>query len=316
MDEQKKIQLSQDIMTFLRDQNAREFHYHTGLRGEDKRVLMKGAYSDDVDFIYLRRSYRGNPMEIGENAEYSGFFVYSTDEMWDTGYYLREVIGDGNSLKTAKDKLFTNADAKAIEIINNRPVRVTTAAENMTRDDSENFKAHGAHDEALSCFYDGKKKVEYTPHIPVRNLTTQEYMDLIVDPISMTERLARSFVDIHAKRINERLWEIGLVNQELAKVWATPGEHQYRKKIADCIQKGMKTVVVHIKHEDWEMSAHMEVRQLTWAKGGGDYSLYDMDAASRTKFEKKFEHRWDAKLYPGMIQAITYGKKTIYTKEG
>ena len=115
-----------------------------------------------------------------------------------------------------------------------------------------------------------------------------------------------------AREINERLWQIGLLREEVARMEVTPGEHHARRTIMRSVAgQNMKTVNLEIQKGDESAILKIETSALR-CMDNSYYSPWRMDAPSRYKLVERFGRNTD--VYPDDVVKITYGRKVLYER--
>ena len=300
----------EEKLIFIKDPEKRE------IRFEDDgyvRILLKVAYNDCIDFLYLQEHYHAShPLRREANMEYAGFVHYPSGRVFDTCYkFFRFNEGFvGISLSTLVEECKAAIIEMLLKRIDNKPLPVTELAEE-TRRDRESFLKYEVQRHARSAFFDGKEKVKYTPHIdPTCN--TEDYIQMVMDMNAYAKIWADTYLLQKAKCINDRLWELGEEQKELDKLRITPGIHHMTLAIANSIDGDMKMVNLHIDKEGKKMVTKYAASHLRNADTY-DYMTFHMDAPGNRQFEALYGR--GARLNPNDIQSITYGKKVLYSRE-
>lgn len=299
--------LAAQIMDFLRNKDVRELRYRWR---EYTVLLLKSAYDADTEFLYSTYTYQSpDAQRIGNDAKYMGVYSHSLDK----------VIGNIEGLDSAETMSFhtitegfiARVKSRVEEIVDNQPVCVTDEAA-PCRDERQYYLDHGADREARGLFYGENKAPQYKAYVAIEDPSTATLVQILHHPDEVIEEYAKRHITEHARRINERLWQIGIVTERLRKLNDTPGEHHLRKAIARCIDTNtMKMVGIGIEKDGQCMSGKIEAFELTRADDT-DYSTYRMDAPTRRDFERMFGR--NARLLSSDITRITYGRKVLYEK--
>ena len=167
--------------------------------------------------------------------------------------------------------------------------------------------------EARECFFGDAKRLHYQPHYHVSDPSTAEIAAILNHFEDAVNARAKAFIRKKAREINERLWQIGLLREEVARMEVTPGEHHARRAIMRCVaDKNMKTVNLEIQKGDESAIIKIETSALR-CMDNSYYSPWRMDAPSRYRLVERFGR--NAEVYPDDVVKITYGRKVLYEKK-
>ena len=197
-------------------------------------------------------------------------------------------------------------------MVHDTPVLVTEEAEEI-RDEREYYQKYALPREARECFFGDAKRLHYQPHYYVSDPSTAEIAAILNHFEDTVDAHAKAFVRKKAREINERLWQIGLLREEVARMEATPGEHHARRAIMCSIaDRNMKTVNLEIQKGDESAILKIETSALR-CMDNSYYSPWRMDAPSRYKLMERFGR--NTEVYPDDVVKITYGRKVLYEKK-
>lgn len=162
---------------------------------------------------------------------------------------------------------------------------------------------------------DGQQMCRMIDHVPVPFLQTAVVV-IMADILNHFEDAlnarAKAFIRKKAREINERLWQIGLLREEVARMEVTPGEHHARRTIMRSVAgQNMKTVNLEIQKGDESAILKIETSALR-CMDNSYYSPWRMDAPSRYKLVERFGRNTD--VYPDDVVKITYGRKVLYER--
>ncbi len=197
-------------------------------------------------------------------------------------------------------------------MVHDTPVSVTKEAEEI-RDEREYYQKYALPREARECFFGDTKRLYYQPHYHVSDPSTAEMAAVLNHFEDAVDAHAKAFIRKKAREINERLWQIGLLCEEVARMEATPGEHHARRAIMRCVAgQNMKTVNLEIQKGDESAILKIETSALR-CMNNSYYSPWRMDAPSRYRLVERFGR--NAEVYPDDVMKITYGRKVLYERK-
>lgn len=297
------------LYDFLDDANQHELHFS---RGRQKCLLIKSAFDVETDFLYLLEGYYENdPHKTGDNAAYAGVYSHVRREYFDIPYVLRDRADENRSIEELLSEFSHAVSARIAEMVHDAPVPVTEEAEEI-RDEREYYQKYALAREARECFFGEAKRLHYQPRYYVSDPSTAEIAAMLNHFEDTVNARAEAFVRQKAREINERLWQIRLLREELARMETTPGEHHARRAIMRCVAgPNMKTVNLEIQKGDEFAIIKIETSALR-CMDNSYYSPWRMDAPSRYKLVERFGRNTD--VYPDDVVKITYGRKVLYER--
>ena len=298
------------LYDFLNDANQHELCFK---HNRHNYILLKSAFDAETDFLYLLEGYYGsNPHKAGEDALYAGVYSHVRREYFDVPYILRDRTDESKSIEAVLTEFSRAVSARIAKMVHDVPVPVTEEAEEI-RDEREYYQKYALPREARECFFGDAKGLHYQPHYHVSDPSTAEIAAMLNHFEDAVNAHAEAFVRKKAREINERLWQIGLLCEEVARMEATPGEHHARRAIMRCVaDKNMKTVNLEIRKDDESAIIKIEASALQ-CKDDSYYSRWRMDAPSRHKLVERFGRNTD--VYPNDVVKITYGRKVLYERK-
>ena len=236
------------LYDFLNDANRHELHFS---RGRQNCLLIKSAFDAETDFLYLLEGYYENdPHKTGDSAAYAGVYSHVRREYFDIPYALRDRADESKSIEELLSEFSHAASARIAKMVHDTPVPVTEEAEEA-RDEREYYQKYALPREARECFFGDAKRLHYQPHYHVSDPSTAEMAAVLNHFEDAVDAHAKAFIRKKAREINERLWQIGLLCEEVARMEATPGEHHARRAIMRSVaDRNMKTVNLEIQKGD------------------------------------------------------------------
>ena len=236
------------LYDFLDDANQHELHFS---RGRQNCLLIKSAFDAETDFLYLLEGYYENdPHKTGDNAVYAGVYSHVRREYFDIPYALRDRADESKSIEELLSEFSHAVSARIAEMVHDAPVPVTEEAEEI-RDEREYYQKYTLPREARECFFGDAKRLHYQPHYHVSDPSTAEIASILNHFEDALNARAKAFIRKKARAINERLWETGLLREEVARMEVTPGEHHARRTIMRSVAgQNMKTVNLEIQKGD------------------------------------------------------------------
>ena len=298
------------LYDFLNDATQHELHFN---RGRQKCLLIKSAFDAETDFLYLLEGYYENdPHKTGDSAAYAGVYSHVRREYFDIPYVLRDRTDENKSIEAVLSEFSHAVYARIAEMVHDAPVPVTEEAEEI-RDEREYYQKYALPREARECFFGDAKRLHYQPHYHVSDPSTAEIAAILNHFEDAVNARAKAFIRKKAREINERLWQIGLLREEVARMEATPGEYHARRAIMRSVAgQNMKTVNLEIQKGDESTIIKIEASALRCIDDSY-YSPWRMDAPSRYKLVERFGKNTD--VYPDDIVKITYGRKVLYERK-
>ena len=298
------------LYDFLDDANQHELHFS---RGRQNCLLIKSAFDVETDFLYLLEGYYENdPHKAGDSAAYAGVYSHVRRQYFDIPYALRDRTDESKSIEAVLTEFSRAVAARIAKMVHDAPVLVTEEAEEA-RDEREYYQKYALPREARECFFGDAKGLHYQPHYHVSDPSTAEIAAMLNHFEDAVNAHAEAFVRKKAREINERLWQIGLLCEEVARMEATPGEHHARRAIMRCVaDKNMKTVNLEIRKDDESTIIKIEASALRCIDDSY-YSPWRMDAPSRYKLVERFGR--NTEVYPDDVVKITYGRKVLYERK-
>ena len=225
---------------------------------------------------------------------------------------LRDLTDENKSIETFLNEFSHAASARIAEMVHDTPVSVTKEAEEI-RDEREYYQKYALPREARECFFGDAKRLHYQPHYHVSDPSTAEIAAMLNHFEDAVNARAEAFIRKKAREINERLWEIGLLCEEVARMEATPGEHHARRAIMRSVaDRSMKTVNLEIRKGDESTIIKIEASALR-CMDNSYYSPWRMDAPSRYKLVERFGR--NTEVFPEDVVKITYGRKVLYERK-
>lgn len=297
------------LYDFLDDANQHELHFS---RGRQNCLLIKSAFDAETDFLYLLEGYYENdPHKTGDNAAYAGVYSHVRREYFDIPYALRDRADESKSIEELLSEFSHAVSARIAEMVHDAPVPVTEEAEEI-RDEREYYQKYTLPREARECFFGDAKRLHYQPHYHVSDPSTAEIASILNHFEDALNARAKAFIRKKAREINERLSQIGLLREEVARMEVTPGEHHARRTIMRSVAgQNMKTVNLEIQKGDESAILKIETSALR-CMDNSYYSPWRMDAPSRYKLVERFGRNTD--VYPDDVVKITYGRKVLYER--
>ena len=298
------------LYDFMNDASRHELRFSCG---RQNCLLIKSAFDAETDFLYLLEGYYENdPHKTGDNAAYAGVYSHVRREYFDIPYVLRDRTDESKSIEEVLSEFSHAVSARIAEMVHDEPVPVTKEAEEI-RDEREYYQKYALPREARECFFGNAKRLQYQPHYHVSDPSTAEIAAMLNHFEDAVDMHAKAFIRKKAREINERLWQIGLLREEVARMEATPGEHHARRAIMRCVAgQNMKTVNLKIHKGDESTIIKIETSALC-CMDNSYYSPWRMDAPSRYKLVERFGKNTD--VYPEDVVKITYGRKVLYEKK-
>ena len=236
------------LYDFLDDANQHELHFS---RGRQNCLLIKSAFDAETDFLYLLEGYYENdPHKAGGSATYAGVYSHVRREYFDIPYALRDRTDESKSIEEVLTEFSHAVSARIAKKVHDAPVHVTEEAEEI-RDEREYYQKYALPREARECFFGDAKRLHYQPNYYVSDPSTAEIAAMLNHFEDAVNARAKAFIRKKAREINERLWQIGLLREEVARMEATPGEHHARRAIMRSVAgQNMKTVNLEIQKGD------------------------------------------------------------------
>lgn len=298
------------LYDFLNDANQHELCFK---HNRHNYILLKSAFDAETDFLYLLEGYYGsNPHKAGEDALYAGVYSRVRRQYFDIPYVLRSRADENKSIEEVLTEFSHAASARIAEMVHDAPVPVTEEAEEI-RDEREYYQKYALPREARECFFGDAKRLHYQPHYYVSDPSTAEIAAMLNHFEDAVDARAKAFIRQKAREINERLWQIGLLREEVTRMEVTPGEYHARRDIMRCVaDKNMKTVNLEIRKDDESAILKIETSALR-CMDNSYYSPWRMDAPSRHKLVEHFGR--NTEVYPDDVVKITYGRKVLYERK-
>ena len=299
------------LYDFLDDASRHELHFS---RGRQNCLLIKSAFDAETDFLYLLEGYYENdPHKTGDSAAYAGVYSHIRREYFDIPYVLRDRADENKCIGEVLAEFSHAVSARIAEMVHDEPVPVTKEAEEI-RDEREYYQKYALPREARECFFGDAKRLHYQPHYHISDPSTAEMAAVLNHFEDAVNARAEAFVRQKAREINERLWQIGLLREEVARMEVTPGEHHARRAIMRSVaDRSMKTVNLEIRKGDESAILKIEASALR-CMDNSYYSPWRMDAPSRYRLVERFGRNTD--VYPDDVVKITYGRKVLYERKG
>mgnify|MGYP006867954176 CR=1 FL=1 len=297
------------LYDFLDDANQHELHFS---RGRQNCLLIKSAFDVETDFLYLLEGYYENdPHKAGDSAAYAGVYSHVRREYFDIPYALRDRADENKSIEEVLTEFSRAVSARIAAMVHDAPVPVTEEAEEI-RDEREYYQKYALPREARECFFGDAKRLHYQANYYVSDPSTAEIAAILNHFEDAVNASAKDFIRKKARAINERLWETGLLREEVARMEATPGEYHARRAIMRSIAgQNMKTVNLEIQKGDESTIIKIEALALR-CMDDSYYSPWRMDAPSRYKLVERFGR--NTEVYPDDVVKITYGRKVLYER--
>ena len=286
------------LYDFLDDANQYELHFS---RGRQNCLLIKSAFDAETDFLYLLEGYYENdPHKAGDNAVYAGVYSHVRREYFDIPYALRDRVDENKSIEAVLTEFSRAVSARIAAMVHDEPVPVTKEAEEI-RDEREYYQKYALPREARECFFGDTKRLHYQPHYHVSDPSTAEIAAMLNHFEDTLNARARAFIRKKAREINEQLWQIGLLRDEVAR-------RAIMRSVAD---QNMKTVNLEIRKGDESAILKIETSALR-CMDNSYYSPWRMDAPSRYRLVERFGR--NTEVFPEDVVKITYGRKVLYER--
>lgn len=314
---------------FLNDRCAHELRVDLpGRHG----LLLKSAFDENVDFLYYIESFRrrgvflsrdavseqdANPHAVGQDAVYAGIYSHVRHQYFDPPWPLSEKLpGEFKHLTDLQEEFQNDVYHRVLALIHDEPVSVTEEAEPLSHCSSrEDFEKCEIPALGLDCFLGNTQLLELLSHesfkIRLSECPTAELAQVLSHYDQAVQDRAQAFIRKRANWINDRLWKIGKIREEVSRLESTPGAHHIRRAILRAVAgKDLKTVTLEILKDGQRMT--VRINPLAFYLACTGYPTWYMDAKSKREFEKCFGR--SAALNPEDILKVTHGRKVLYDR--
>lgn len=136
----------------------------------------------------------------------------------------------------------------------------------------------------------------------------------ILNPAPIIQQIADEYCEEYASYLNMGMEQLPLVRAAIADLEADLSHPMHiRRKLADCVDVDtMKTVTLMLERDGHTIIGKVDAAAIRGFRN--DYPLYSshLDPKARSEWKRLF--KWED-INPEDIVSITYGKKTLYTKE-
>lgn len=295
------------LSAFLNDRSAQEYRFS---HGSWNCALLKSAYDEDTDFLYLLEAYgRDNDCHrVSENAEYAGVYSHARRLYCDPHYTIKTFTGEHTSSAEILREFCKTVSRRVEELVQDKPVPATPEAKEI-RDNRDYFLRYGADSEAAERFFDGLAP-RYKASFGLDSPPTRIFVQILNHPDAAAEQFARAYIRENANAINERVWQLGVVREKLAALEQTPGGHHLRRAIRHSLEGvDAKSVRLELLKDGKPLKVRIAASELLHT-GSPDYATWNMDAPSRKAFAQLYGR--DARLFPQDIVRILHGRNVLY----
>ena len=299
---------SSHIMDFLRNGHQRDLLIRDG---NWIQLLIRCPFDAETDFLYILSRYGDDtPFALDTNADYAGVYSHLNHKVYAASYDLRNVLDDihivnrSDAIKVVTDL----ASELIVSMVDNKPV-IETDESSKPWNDTSYFLTYERDRQAYDHFYARTKPV-FAPTVYIESVTATDFAQIINHPEAAAQAYAEQYIRKNAKCINRRLWELPLIEQRIAELTASPGDHHVRRSIMESIGDE-KMVRLELDKDGIQMDIRIDAACLR--RTSDSYSRYCMDAPSRKAFDNAFGR--SAKLLPGDIVRILHGKRVLYERD-
>lgn len=298
------------LYVFLDDRTQHELRFSHGRRSS---ILFKSAFDAETDFLYLLEGYNGgDPHATNGSASYAGVYSHVRRQYFDLPCILRERSDEERRLAALLTEFSEAVSSRIAEMVHDAPVPVTDEAEEI-RSEREYVLKYLVPQDARECFFGVTKKLHYRPLYSIPEPSTADVAAILNHFENAVNAHAKAFIRAKAREINEKIWRIEQIREEVARLEATPGEHHSRRAIMKSVaDRSMKTVTMEIQKDGDFAIVKIEASTLR-SMENSYYSPWCMDPASRMKLAARFGQASD--VYPDDVVKITYKRKVLYEKK-
>ena len=298
------------LYDFLDDRTQHELRFSHGRRSG---ILFKSAFDAETDFLYLLEGcYGGDPHATNGSASYAGVYSHVRRQYFDIPYTLRDRSDENREIAALLSEFSDAVSQRIAEMVHDAPVPVTDEAEEI-RDEREYDLKYVVPRDARECFFGAAKKLHYQPFYRISEPSTADVAAILNHFEDAVNARAEAFIRAKAREINEKIWRIGRIRQEMARLEATPGEHHTRRAIMKSVaDRRMKTVCMEVRKDGESVTVKIAASTLRSAETPC-YSPWCMDTPSRMKLAARFGRSSD--VYPDDVVKITYGRKVLYERK-
>ena len=300
------------ILSFLLEQSRREFAF---VKNQYYYNLVKCKYDDDTDFVYFILGYEDSGLQIGKDADCIGLVSYKTKCFYPDHWALREVIGDTENLESIRQRMGADVSAAVLQLVDGKPVPVTDTADTIWDEEKrrQDHEQYYAQEKARKWFFSRTVTDKYEPDIRYESTLTHPVIRFINNHDAFVAEESQAYVVKHAREINFELWALEETRRQYEALESTPGTLHLYRAIAESPTSDMKKVTIHLLKDGKTFAGKIEASALR--RGDGyHYSDYSLEAADRRQFTEMFGR--SAYINAEDIQKITYGKKTLYERNG
>lgn len=179
----------------------------------------------------------------------------------------------------------------------------------------DDFLKYYVEDEVRKRFFAHETTADYTFSPAVKLETLADFINVLHDEEGFIDDWVSEYISKNANRINERLWQLSVVQERLDMLNQDPGEFACHQQIADCISDEMKRVNVSLKKDGISIVVKCEAFWLANECRTSNYvDTRHLDAPSRRAFEQPFGRH--ERIYISEIQQVTYGKRVLFDRGG
>ena len=300
---------------------------HVATFAENYRNLMlikapAPEFPNDLSLIYTVDLWRHGG--LNEKADLAGIYQSESHILWNPNWKMRELydnapesMQEGLTLRILKGRL-EDISQLATTMLRQEAERGTFLVTDMAESayySVEEYIAHRLKRDAEDCFM--KRETPAFGHritLQADEMNWRDMLAAIAAPNALAKRYMEDYVQRKAKIMNRTLETLPLLIAAVNELNAD-SSHPYhlRRKIAESVNPDlMKTVRVIIERDNIHLDTKVEaraIRQLLYSTVVYDTAL---EAAPRKTWRHAFG--WND-IRPEDIVSITYGKKTLYTKE-
>lgn len=278
--------------------------------------------NEHIDYLFIQNVYKENSGITKEyKLEYAGFYCKVDKKLYDTHYYLQDLIEKGghpipSDWSMLAKKMCDQVKSRVEELIDGdrTKLKISSISDPYLLSNLERAKNGGGKCAAREAFLGNNpvgvyKCKQFTGDLNDENVI----LSYVVSPEAFVEQEALKYIEDNQEQILYEFLLQDIMKNEYDAILHDPSNsaHTVKQVIQAVSLSGAKNVNVTIRRGDAEGTFKFGADLLTRDCGSSGYNIWSLTKSERERFEKLFgSHKSD--FHPQEIVRITYGRRVLF----
>lgn len=284
--------------------------------------IVRMSKNEYIDYLFIQNIYRENGEITKEHKfEYAGFFCKVDEKLYDTHYYLQDLIKKGghpipSDWSMLAKKICDQVKSRVEELIDGdrTKLRISSIYDPYLLSNLERAKNVEGKRAAREAFLGNNpvgvyKCKQFTGDLNDENVL----LSYVVSPETFVEQEALKYIEDNQEQILYEFLLQDIIKNEYDAILNDPSNsaHTVKQIIQAVSLSGAKNVNVTIRKGDAEETFKFGADLLTQDCGSSGYDIWSLTKSERERFEELFgTHKSD--FHPQEIVRITYGRRVLF----